>query len=117
MLIMVFDATSDTNIQIELGQRLQRLRLKMDLSQAQLAKHAGVSRRTVTNMENGQGCSLLTLIALLRGLGLSARWDLLFPEETNKLSFLSAPTTGTIRQRASGKHRKSTTLTDHWQWE
>jgi transcriptional regulator with XRE-family HTH domain len=59
-----------TNPQIEqeLGKRLKARRLDLNLSQAQAAEGSGLSRRTITTIENGKGSTLATLIALLRTL-------------------------------------------------
>jgi transcriptional regulator with XRE-family HTH domain len=59
-----------TNPQIEqeLGKRLKARRLDLNLSQAQAAERSGLSRRTITAIENGKGSTLATLIALLRAL-------------------------------------------------
>ena len=40
----------------------------MNLNQTQVAKRSGLSRRTITAIENGEGCTLATLIAMLRAL-------------------------------------------------
>ena len=59
-----------TNPQIEqeLGKRLKARRLDLNLSQVQAAERSGLSRRTITAIENGKGSTLTTLIALLRAL-------------------------------------------------
>jgi len=53
----------------DLGRRLAQLRLARNLSQAEVARNAGVSVRTVQNAEAGHSCSLETFIRLLRALG------------------------------------------------
>lgn len=59
-----------TNPQIEqeLGKRLKEHRLDLNLSQEEVAARSGLSRRTITAIENGEGSTLTTLIALLRAL-------------------------------------------------
>ena len=59
---------SNPQIEQELGKRLKNRRLEMNLSQEQVAKRSGLSRRTITAIENGGGSTLTTLIALLRAL-------------------------------------------------
>ena len=55
-------------IEQELGRRLKRRRLELNLSQEGAALHSGLSRRTITAVEHGQGATLATLIELLRAL-------------------------------------------------
>jgi transcriptional regulator with XRE-family HTH domain len=64
----------------DVGRRLERIRLGRNVSQAQLAEQAGVSRRTITRLEKGEGISLDTLIRVLRALGLADRLELLLPD-------------------------------------
>ena len=55
-------------IEEELGRRLKRRRLELNLSQEGAALHSGLSRRTITGIEHGQGATLASLIDLLRAL-------------------------------------------------
>lgn len=52
-----------------LGDRLRSLRLSKNLDQATVAARAGVSLRTVKNLEHGRGSSVATLAAVVRALG------------------------------------------------
>ena len=58
------------HIAVLLGQRLEACRLAANISQAQVAAAAGVSRRTITRLENGHGVSLDTFIRVAQQLGL-----------------------------------------------
>lgn len=49
---------------------LREARLAADLTQAELAEHAGLSIVTVWRVEQGAGCRHSTQVALLRALGL-----------------------------------------------
>jgi transcriptional regulator with XRE-family HTH domain len=68
LLLNMFTFLSNPQIEQELGKRLKNRRLEMNLSQEQVAKRSGLSRRTITAMENGGGSTLTSLIALLRAL-------------------------------------------------
>ena len=106
---------TDNTILEELGERLARSRLNRNLTQAQLANEAGVSKRTVERIEAGHSTQLSNLIRVFRALGLLANFNLLIPEpipspiERLKLR-------GRVRERASASSR--TTLkelpTDEW---
>ena len=57
-----------TQIEQEIGRRLKRRRLELNLSQEGAALHSGLSRRTITSVEHGHGATLATVIELLRAL-------------------------------------------------
>ncbi len=59
---------TNPEIENELGERLKRRRLDLNFSQEQIAERTGLARRTITAIENGEGSTLSTLIALLRAL-------------------------------------------------
>ena len=63
-----------------LGQRLESARLLRNINQSALAKQAGVSRRTITRLENGHGVSLDTFIRVCSALGFVDHLANLFPE-------------------------------------
>ena len=68
--IIDFSAASSAQIEAALCRRLEGIRLSRNMTQAQLAKEAGVSLRTVGRLEKGQGVSLDTFIRILMALGL-----------------------------------------------
>ena len=53
----------------KIGENLKSYRLDKNLNQGDLAELAGLSRRTITSVDNGQGCTLSTLIRITRALG------------------------------------------------
>ena len=68
------------SVEAWLCKRLEAVRLDKNINQTELAQRAGVSRRTISRMENGQGISLETLIRVLRALGLEQNLAQLVPE-------------------------------------
>jgi transcriptional regulator with XRE-family HTH domain len=95
-----------TNLQIqrELGARLQAHRLNQNLSQADLAFATGLARKTITNLENGHGGTLLTLIAVLRVLGLLAQFEAFAPDPgPSPIQLLKLA--GRRRRRATGRRQ------------
>ena len=66
----------------ELGGRLARLRLDRNLSQSELAREAGVSRRTLVRLEAGESTQLTNLIKVIRALGLLPNLDAFVPPPT-----------------------------------
>lgn len=70
---------TDTAALAVLGERIARHRLERNWTQAELAKEAGVSRRTLIRLEGGESTQLTNLIRVIRALGLLANLDELVP--------------------------------------
>ena len=103
----------DDQILRELGERLARLRLERNLTQASLAAQAGVAKRTLERMEAGDASQLDTLVRVLRALGLVERFEALIP----------APAISPVAQlKLRGKQRKRASANNpparggQWQW-
>ena len=99
----------------ELGERLAKIRLDRNLTQAQLATQAGVSKRTVERLEAGTvGTQLSGFIRVCRTLDVIGRFDLLVPE----------PVPSPVEQlkRAGRERRRASTVkpakpsAKKWQW-
>ena len=106
---------TDEAILSELGGRLGQVRLERNLTQAQLAEQAGVSKRTVERLESGSVATQLSgFIRVCRVLDVIERFDVLVPEpvpspvEQLKLR-------GRKRQRASAG-RVAKVSSKKWQW-
>lgn len=84
-----------------LGERLQQARLNQNITQTNMAKRIGVSRRTVIHAEQGRA-TLETFIALLQVLGLEEQLDNFLPEQPVSPLQL-AKLQARQRQRASGQ--------------
>lgn len=70
---------TDDAVLAEIGDRLGVARLSRDLTQADLAHAAGVSKRTVERMEAGQSAQLTSFIRVLRALDLLGGLEVLLP--------------------------------------
>lgn len=103
---------SPVAIESELGQKLNSLRLSKNINQSTLAKEAGVSRRTISRMENGEGISLDTLIRVMRALGVVDRLATLLPDpETRPVERIKLG--GRERKRA---RMRKTPAAGAWTW-
>jgi transcriptional regulator with XRE-family HTH domain len=109
---------TDEAVLSELGERLERTRLERNLTQRELASEAGVERKAVQRIEAGESVKLVSLIRVLRALGLLEALDQLVqqplpsPIELLKLH-------GRSRRRASGERRKKAPARDSaapWRW-
>jgi transcriptional regulator with XRE-family HTH domain len=99
----------------ELGGRLARIRLDRNLTQAQVALQAGVSKRTVERLEAGTvGTQLSGFIRVCRALDIIERFELLAPEPVPS-PVAQLKMAGRKRQRASTP--KPLMLSEKkWQW-
>jgi putative transcriptional regulator len=70
---------TDSAVLAEVGDRLAQHRLQRNLTQAQLAREAGISKRTLIRVENGDSSQLTNLIRLVRALGLLDGFDAFVP--------------------------------------
>ena len=70
---------TDAAVLAELGDRLARFRLQRNLTQAQLAREAGVSKRTLIRLESGESSQVTNLIRVVRALGLLGNLDAFVP--------------------------------------
>ncbi|MBS2128572.1 helix-turn-helix transcriptional regulator [Burkholderia thailandensis] len=95
---------TSTEIEVELGERLKTLRVHRNLDQATLAKRAGISVRTLRNLESGSGSSLRTLILVVRALGRETWLETIAPIPS--INPLMLTRTASPRQRASKPGRK-----------
>lgn len=107
--------SSDNAILEELGDRLSRYRLNRDLTQEVLAKEAGVSKRTLIRMENGDSVLTDNLIRVLRAHGLLSNFEALVPAP--KVSPIQqAKLHGKERQRASSPSDTPSGRDEPWSW-
>ena len=75
----ITDELNDSAVLTELGQRLTHRRVEAGLTQEDLAREAGVSKRTVERLEAGNSIQLTSLVRVLRALSLLGGLDALLP--------------------------------------
>lgn len=71
---------SDDSILRGMGDRLAVHRVNLHMTQDELARRAGVSKRTVIRLEQGESVQLTNLVRVLRALGLVDRLEGVVPE-------------------------------------
>lgn len=103
---MQFYEMTDAQILKELGRRIKKRRLNKNMSQEDIAKRSGLSRRTVSLVETGNSVGLRVIIAILRTFKSLEDLNLLFPEEEISPIEL-AKLKGSARRRASSPRLKS----------
>jgi transcriptional regulator with XRE-family HTH domain len=107
-----FSISSSKSIAAALCKRLDAIRLSQNVSQAELARQAGVSRRTLTRMADGETISLDSFIRVMKALGLADHLAALLPDPAVRPVELVA-NAGRQRRRASGKRKP----TEPWSWK
>jgi len=112
-IMEITDKLSDETLLKELGERMAGLRLARNLTQAQLAKEAGISRRTVERLEAGAvGTQLPIFLRVCRVLGLVERLELLLPPPgPGPIELLKRKQVGRKRARRAGEQDRA-----KWSW-
>jgi len=97
----MMSASTLSELESQLGERLKALRLNQNLDQKTLAEQAGVSLGALKNIENGAGSTVKSLLAVLRALGREEWLSTVAPVAT--INPLTLPRATGQRQRASRK--------------
>ena len=105
---------TDLAVLARLGDRLARHRLGRNLTQAQLATEAGVSKRTLARIEGGESTQLTNLVRVIRALGLLGNLDAFVPPPTPS-PIEQLRSRRTPRKRASPR-RDTLEPSDEWTW-
>jgi len=107
---------TDEAVLRELGRRLASVRLGRDLTQAQLAAQAGVSKRTIERMESGEVATQLSgFVRVCRALDLLGLIDGLLPEPApSPLALVKLR--GRTRKRASTAGPTGRQTGKAWTW-
>jgi transcriptional regulator with XRE-family HTH domain len=71
---------SDPAILQKMGRRIRDYRMRMEMTQSELAEKSGVSMGTIVRVEQGNPISTLLLISILRTMGLLENMEVLLPE-------------------------------------
>ena len=103
-------ASSDVVIKA-LFERIEEIRLSRNISQAALAKEAGVSRSTMTRLAQGRGISVDSFVRIMQALGLADHLAALLPNPTVR-PVERIRLDGGERRRASSKRR----VAGDWTW-
>jgi len=98
-----------------LAERLVRHRLNRNLTQDELARAAGISRRTLTRLENGESTQFENFLRTLIALDLQDGLDRLVPDVPDS-PIQQLDRAGRGRQRASGKRKSRPEPPGRWSW-
>ena len=76
------ETLSTDELESKLGEQVRAVRLRRNLSQADLAAAAGVALGSLRNLESGSGATVATLVRVIRRLDLTDWLASLQPEVT-----------------------------------
>lgn len=112
---MITNLLSDASVLKIVGERISRQRLQRNLTQADLAAAAGVSKRTIERLEAGDSSQFSNFIRILRALELLDGLDVLVPEPTPS-PIAQLKLQGRQRLRASSVREPESTH-KAWAWK
>ena len=101
-----FTFATPTELCVEIAQRLKAQRMRLELSQPELAQRAGVALGTVSGFEKTGKATLETSLRLVVALGLTKELESLFlqkPTSIKELEEASKP----LRQRVPRKNKRA----------
>jgi len=93
---------NDSLVLTELGERLRRQRLNLNITQEELAERAGVARSVIQKIEGGEACMLDGWLRVLRALGVLDQLDAFLPDP-GVSPIQIARMQGRERRRATGR--------------
>ena len=91
----------------ELARRVKNYRLDMELSQAEFARKAGVSLRSIVNFESGADVKFSNFIKILKALEIADNLEVLIPDVTKRPSFFLESKKHKQRARKNKKAEES----------
>lgn len=98
----------------EIGTRIKQARIRLNLTQADFAKIAGISKGTLERAEKGESVQLLTIIKILRHLELFENLEVLIPEsEATPIEILYQ---GSEKKRQRVRKSGDPTTNIEWKW-
>ena len=95
--------------------RLVRHRLNRNLTQHELARAAGISRRTLARLENAEPTQLENFLRTLIALGLDEGLERLVPDVPNS-PIQQLERFGRTRRRATGRRGSPKDARKPWSW-
>ncbi len=98
----------------ELGRRVAQIRIDLSLTQAELAKRAGIGKRTLERLETGETTQTRTLFRVFRELDLLGKIEVLLPEPTTRPSH-TVKDANALPKRAP-RRKVDDSSKEEWKW-
>jgi len=110
----ISELLTDDAILTEIGTRVARRRLDLELTQSAVAEQAGIAKRTLERIEAGHSAQMSSIIRILRVLDSLPGLDRMLPEAGPRpMELLKGK--GKVRQRAA-RRRASNQPDKPWSW-
>ncbi|MCF7913383.1 MAG: helix-turn-helix domain-containing protein [Candidatus Cloacimonetes bacterium] len=104
---------SSSQIEKTICQRIEQIRISRNITQKQLANEAGVSLKTITRLENGEGVTLNTFIRVISALGLIQNLEEMLPDPAlQPLQLIRNSVKPRLRARPQADKRRK----QDWKW-
>ena len=107
---------TDGAVLAEIGRRISKRRVELNMTQAEAAREAGVAKRTLERVEAGASAQTLSFVRILRALDLIADLDGLIPEPVPRPMDLLRQKRK-LRLRASKKQDDRVQDGNSWRWK
>lgn len=107
-----FSLANSGQIETALGRRMEQIRLSQNITQSQLAQEAGISVRTLRNLEKGEKVSFDTFIRVLIALGIQHSLEALLPDP----SVRPVERIGLGKERRRARPARKEEKTAQWSW-
>lgn len=88
-------------VNMEIGRRIKKYRLDVNIRQSELSKKSGVSVSTIQRIEKGEDVNISKIIAVLLAFNLASNLDYFVPEEP--INPIEINRLGHSRERAAKK--------------
>lgn len=95
----------------EMGEKIRRYRVSLNLTQADIEEKSGVSKRSVSRLEQGDGIQLDNFIKILSALNLENNLSVLVPDLAKRPSYYIKK-----EEKKNRRARKSSEKKSHFQW-
>jgi transcriptional regulator with XRE-family HTH domain len=99
-----------------LSERLVQHRLNRNWTQDELARAAGISRRTLARLESGESTQLENFLRTLIALGLEDGLERLVPDVPQS-PIQQLERAGRTRKRATGRRKLRSAQPEPWSWD
>lgn len=90
----------------ELGEKIKLYRVSMGLTQQDLEEKSGVSKRSISRLEQGESVQLDNFVKIMIALNLGENIDILIPDQTKRPSYyLNKNIKGSQRVRKTNERK------------
>lgn len=91
----------------EIGQKIKTYRIMNEMSQQDLEDKSGVSKRSISRLEQGESVQVDNLFKIIIALGLGDNIELLVPDQTKRPSYYLEQAKNTTPKRVRKKTGKN----------